>query len=372
MMKRVAVLVLVALLAGCGWFGGSAKKPEKLAELGGANKLTSSWQASVGKSQGYVFTPVVSDGRVITADHSGTITILDELTGKAVAKFDSPERLSAGVGAAQDVIAVGTVRGNIMAFNGAGKRLWTSSVGGEVLAAPEVAGGAVIVRTADGRVMSLDAQDGKRKWTYSRATPALTLRLANGVVVTRREVVLGFPGGKILALDFESGKLVAEFNVALPKGASELERVADVAGLPYLEERRICAATYQGRVACFEPSSGNTTWAKDLSTSSGVASDGKLLVVPNDDGTVTAFSVESGALAWTNPKLGKRRLSPPLVLGETVLTGDNLGAVHALSMSDGALIGRVQLDGTPVQAIVPMGNRFLVQTAGGSVHAIGL
>ena len=40
--------------------------------------------------------------------------------------------------------------------------------------------------------------------------------------------------------------------MALPRGATELERVADVMGNPVVDERQVCAVAYQGRVACFD------------------------------------------------------------------------------------------------------------------------
>ena len=48
---------------------------------------------------------------------------------------------------------------------------------------PAVSGGMVVVRSADSRLFGLDASDGKRRWTYQRATPALTLRNAANVVM---------------------------------------------------------------------------------------------------------------------------------------------------------------------------------------------
>jgi len=59
----------------------------------------------------------------------------------------------------------------------------------------------VVIRTGDGKVFGLDARDGKRKWVYQRATPALTVRSNVGVLVTHGAVFAGFAGGKLVALN---------------------------------------------------------------------------------------------------------------------------------------------------------------------------
>jgi len=60
-----------------------------------------------------------------------------------------------------------------------------------------------------------------------------------------------------------------ESTVALPRGATELERVADVMGNPVLDERQVCAVAYQGRVACFDRRNGSPLWARDTPATAG-------------------------------------------------------------------------------------------------------
>jgi outer membrane protein assembly factor BamB len=364
-------LTVATWVSGCGFFGGSAKKPLPLPELAG-NVLKAAWQASTAKSQGFAFSPAVSDGNVYVAGADGTISVFDEASGRLVRRIDANDRLTAGVGVAQNLVAVANGKGEVLAFHPDGRLLWKVSVAGEVLSPPEVAPASVIVRTSDGRVVALATADGKRKWVYTRPTPSLTLRSAAGVIITRGEVVLGFPGGRVIALDQDTGKLLAEYVVSNPRGASELERVTDVAGVPYLEEKRLCAVTFQGRAACFDPANGSTLWARDASSSAGLAADGKYLYVTLADGTVQAMAKDSGASVWKNDRLIHRRLSAPLAAGAGVLVGDHLGFVHLLTQDGGALAGRLATDGSAVHAIVPMGNNAVVQTAAGGVFALRL
>ena len=62
----------------------------------------------------------------------------------------------------------------------------------------------------------------------------------------------GFSGGKLAAISEANGALRWEATVALPKGATEVERVTDSVGDPAAQGREICVAAYQGRVGCYD------------------------------------------------------------------------------------------------------------------------
>jgi hypothetical protein len=55
------------------------------------------------------------------------------------------------------------------------------------------------------------------------------------------------PGGKLLALNLATGLQRFEVVVGEPRGATELERVTDIAGTPVIFEKDVCAVSYQGR-----------------------------------------------------------------------------------------------------------------------------
>jgi outer membrane protein assembly factor BamB len=66
-----------------------------------------------------------------------------------------------------------------------------------------------------------------------------------------------------------------------------------------------------------------------------------------------------------------RRLSAPLALGREIVVGDVEGYVHFLSRENGAFIGRVSTDGSPIRSpLVKLENGFLVQTQDGNLYAM--
>lgn len=160
--------------------------------------------------------------------------------------------------------------------------------------------------------------------------------------------------------------------VALPKGATELDRVADVVASPVVDGRLICAVAFQGRVACFDMGQGGAmTWSRDLSSVTGLAMDSRYIFISDDKGVVYALDRQSGSSLWKQDKLKNRRLSAPIVTRGLVAVADAEGIVHFMSREDGSFAARQKTDGTPVRAPLQMlGTAVLVQTTGGYVSAI--
>lgn len=352
-------------------FASAGPKMAPLGPLTVTADVRTAWSANVGKAGDYTFTPAVVGGAIYVASRSGTLSKLED--GKLVWKIEAGQPLSAGVGANSRLLAVGTSKGEILAFSADdGKALWQAKVSSEVLAAPVVGDDGVAVKSGDNRIHLLDAGDGGRKWVYQRSTPSLSVRSAGSPVFADRYVFVGYPGGKLVALAIQNGAPVWEGAVAQPKGATELDRVADIVAPPVVDGRLICAVAFQGRVACFDMGQGGAmVWSRDLSSVVGLAMDSRYLFVADDKGVIYALDRQSGSSLWKQDKLKNRRLSAPVVVRGLVAVADAEGIVHFLSRDDGSFAARQKTDGTPVRAPLQMlGNAVLVQTTGGSVSAI--
>jgi outer membrane protein assembly factor BamB len=352
-------------------FASAGPKMAPLPPLTSAFEVGMQWSASIGKSGDYTFTPAVVDKKVFVAGQNGMISRIED--GKVIWKIDAGQPLSAGVGANGRLVVVGTAKGEVLAFSAEdGKALWKARVSSEVLAAPVVGDDGVAVKSGDNQVFLLDAGDGGRKWAYQRATPPLSVRAAGSPVFADRYLFVGYPGGKLVALSLQNGAPIWEGAVALPKGATELDRVADIVAPPVVDGRQICAVAFQGRVACFDMGQGGAMiWSKDISSVAGLAMDGRYLFVADDKGVVYALDRSSGSSLWKQDKLKNRRLSAPIVRRGLVAVADAQGIVHFLSREDGSFAARQKTDGTPVRAPLQMlGSAVLVQTTGGSVSAI--
>ena len=133
---------------------------------------------------------------------------------------------------------------------------------------------------------------------------------------TATRVYAGFPGGKLAAIALANGALRWEATVALPKGATELERVTDVIGDPAAQGREVCAAAYQGRVACFDAPSGKASSGRARCPRLPASPSTRAMPSsPTSTGAVHALDRSNGAAVWKQDGLAHRQLSLPLPRG---------------------------------------------------------
>jgi outer membrane protein assembly factor BamB len=377
-----ALVACVLVTGGCAapgdvidkWFGsGPAQKPAELVVFKPTVTAKILWQGNVGPAEKHVFTPALNDGTVSAAGAAGQIVRFEAASGKIIGRIESKTPLSGGIGGNGDVILAGTAKGEVLALDKTGKQLWKSQLTSEVLSAPQIDKGIVVVRSGDGRIYGLDAFSGMRKWVYQRALPSLSVRTSVSVLLYRGGVFVGFAGGRLVALSLDNGNVGWEATVSLPKGATELERVADVSSLPVTDGRQVCAVAFQGRVACFDLQKGTPNWGRDVSSVAGLANDGENIYVADDKSALIAFEKAAGASLWKQDKLLGRYVSGPVVTGNYVAVGDFQGYVHFLSREDGSFAARIATDGSAIVAQpLALNNGILVQTLKGGVYAIAV
>jgi outer membrane protein assembly factor BamB len=364
-------MAAAGVLAGCG--GSDAVKPSPLPQFTPTAEARIAWRNSLGDSKRYVFAPALRAGGIYAAANDGSVARFDAANGKRAWRATADARLSGGVGADADQVLVASEKGVVLAYSLDGKPLWRSTVTSEVLSAPHSAGGLVVVRSGDGRIAALDAATGDRRWDYQATLPPLLLRADAGVAIVRNIVLAGLPGGKLVALNLETGAPMWDAVVAQPKGANELERITDVAAAPVVEDDHACAVAFQGRIACYELTKGALLWSRDASSAVGLAADPLAVFMVDENSVVTAFDKASGATLWKQDKLSARRLSAPAVVGSLVVVGDFEGYVHMLERDSGAFVARIATDGSAISARpLRVGGNVLVQTRRGGLYAISV
>lgn len=382
--RRVLAVLGLAAFAGCSsmpslnpldwWSGPAGPKPAELPPLAAAQTVRVLWSARIGTADSFFFSPVLAGDSVYAAARDGTVARIDASTGQVRWRGSAGTRLSAGVGSDGALVAVATEEGEVIALDAKdGKPRWKARASSEVIAPPAVGADLVLVRSADSRIFAFDAADGKRRWVFQRAAGPLAVRSPAGVTVQDKLAYAGFSGGKLVAIALTNGAMRWEATVATPKGATELERVADIMGTPTAQGREVCAAAYQGRVACYDGQNGAQQWAREVSTLTGVSFDARYAFVSDDRGAVHALDRTNGRSVWKQDKLAHRRLSLPLAVDSEVVVGDLQGYVHFLSREAGTFVARFATDGSPVLAAplrLPSG--LLVQTRNGGLYALSL
>ncbi|RMC94735.1 outer membrane protein assembly factor BamB [Aquitalea palustris] len=364
------------LLAGCAsWFeSSSAAKPTPLAAIKPIQALNVKWTLSQAASDSG-FTPVYANGNVVSADPSGHLRTVDALSGRVSADVALKRELSSGVAVAGDTVVLGTQSGTLLAVDrSSGKTLWEQSLTSVMLEAPQIAAGMVVVRSNDGRLTGFSLADGKQQWSIAHALPQLLVRNTGSMQAVGNEAVMvGLPGGKLDIISPANGNTLWEGVVANPRGATELERITDITSRPVYDGGQVCSVAYQGRVACFDAKSGSLMWAREQSSSRGVALDASKLYVTAEDGSVWAYDRSTGRSLWKTDALKFRNVSGPAMLGRFVLVIDGEGYGHLLSNESGSLVGRVKLgsEGATAQPI-SLGASALVQGQNGRLSLLSI
>lgn len=374
---KLVIFGIALLLAGCSslnFFSSkkpSANAPAELTEFKQTLEARTVWSASIGSADSFIFTPAYADGSVYAASSGGTIVSIEATSGRELWRIKAGIPLTAGVGADSSTVAVAGEKGVVLAYDTQGNQRWKAQVSSEVLSAPAVGQGLVIVRSVDNRISAFDAQTGARKWIVQRSAPPLVLRSAPGMVMIGPTIIVAMPGGRILSLALHNGGVRWELAVGEARGTTELERIADISGFPVIYGRQVCAVAYQGRIGCADAVNGAVHWGKNLSSSVGLGIDERFVYAADDKGGIYAMTRESGQSVWRNDKLAHRQVTTPVSFGRAVALGDGMGYLHFLAREDGALIGRIRVDSS---AVLPMsvlaGNKIIVQTAAGTLAAI--
>ena len=358
------------------WFSSapSGPKPAELPVLTNAQSVKVLWSASIGAAEGFFFSPIMVGDGVYAASRAGNVTRLDTASGQSKWRVSLGKRISSGVGGDSTLVVLASEDGEVFALDAqSGVVKWRARVSSEVLAQPKVGEGLVLVRSADSKIFAFGVEDGKRRWVYQRPAAALIVRSPVGLTIHLGSAYAGFSGGKLAAISLANGASRWEATVSLPKGATELERVTDIVGDPSAQGREVCAAAYQGRVACYDAQNGNQLWSREMSTLTGVAFDARYAFVSDDKGAVHALDRNNGRSVWKQDRLAHRQLSLPLPLGTEIAVGDLQGYVHFLARESGTFLARFATDGSALRAApIRLPEGLLVQTQSGGLYALSL
>ena len=332
------------------------------------------WSAKLDGDASFEFSPGIIGEDVFAASSDGSLAKFNLKTGKAIWQINTGEKLSGGVGVGINEIIVGTSTGLLVAYDLNAKLLWKTRLSSQILSAPTIHEGQVIVRTGDNLIHGVNVKDGLKKWTFSRVGPPLSLRSSVGVIASDGVIYAGFPGGKLAAIREDNGSLLWEVTVAQPKGVTEIERASDVTSTPVIDGRTIYTVAYQGKISAIDRVDAKILWNRDISSYSGIHIDAGRIYVSHTGGAVYSLAIESGKTYWRQGELLNRKLTTPLGMGDYVAVGDLEGYIHVLDKETGAFLGRIQLDEEPVmrRMVEFETGKFLAQTRNGGLYAISI
>lgn len=365
---RVAGLLVLAaatgLLASC-----AADKPKPTALETYAPKIAGKlvWQGQLGR-MGYGMTAAVRDGVFYVASGDGDLRALKADTGEVIWRAQAATGISAGVGADGRFATLVSRDNEVITYDN-GREAWRKRVPAAVVTPPLVAGERVFVMSVDRVVHAFDAIDGRRLWVLQRPGDALTLSQAGVLTFVRNTLLVG-QGPKLTGVDPLKGTVLWDAALATPRGSNEVERLADLIGPAVRVGDRVCARAFQSAVGCADAVRGVPLWTRNVGGIDAVGSDAERVYGADASDRITAWRANNGDVVWSTEKLLNRGLSGALVVGPSVVFGDNEGFVHFLNSTTGEQQLRLPTDGKPALGTpVLSGTTLLVVTQEGGLFA---
>ena len=365
--QKLGQLVLsigaVLLLAAC---AGTDKS--KQLDLGPNTPLMgvrSAWASSIG-SVGFPLEIRPVGNLVFVASSDGTVAAIDVRTGGDLWRTSVGVQLSAGVGSDGRYSAV-VSRGNELIVLDGAKELWRHKMGAVTLTAPFVAGARVFTLSADRSVSAFDVVTGRKLWQQQRTGEALVLG-RSGVVMAIGDTLVTGLAGRLVGMNPLNGKVRWEAPIANSRGTNEVERLVDLVSGVSRHGNQVCVRAFQSAIGCVDGATGSVAWSKTASGSTGVDGDHAEIFGTESDGRVLSWNRADGERLWVTERLRFRNLTGPVLVGQSIVIGDEVGTLHFLSRKDGSPLNRVATDGSAIQSSpVLVGQTLVAVTQRGGV-----
>ncbi len=358
-------LAAAALLAGCA--GSPKPQPQPLAPLTPQIVVGKLWSQRI---EGVKFPLAIatSGGAFTVAASDGSVLALDAASGREVWRASVGAKLSAGVGSDGRFSSVVTTSNELVTLE-QGRVKWRKVLGTRVVTAPLVAGERVFVLGVDRSVQAFDALDGHPIWSLQRPGDPLTLA-QTGVLTAFDDTLIVGQGPRLAGVDPLRGSVRWEVAVGTPRGANEIERLADLVGPAARVGQLFCVRSFQAAVGCVDAARGALAWSKNAGGTQGVAADSQYVFGADASDRLSAWKMASGDAAWSSDALKYRGLSAPLSVGASVVFGDADGILHWLARDSGAPQLRLATDGSAIVAApTVLGSTLLAVTRKGGLFA---
>ena len=325
------------------------------------------WSQNVGAVR-FPLTVAVNGDMLTLASSDGDVVAVDATSGKTLWRVGVGAKIAAGVGSDGKLSAVVTRSGDLVAIE-SGKVKWTQGLGVRVATAPLVAGGRVFVLGVDRAIQAFDAADGVKLWQVARPGDPLTLS-QTGVITAFRNTLVAGQGPRMAGFDPVGPSLRWEVPLGSPRGANEVERLADLVGPVMRAGDLICARSFQAAIGCVDAQLGTVAWSKAIGGTDAIAGDTELLFSADASDRLSAYKTATGDVAWSSEALMFRNLGAPGVVGQSVVFGDATGILHWMSRAKGESQARIATDGSaPSAPPVTVGGTLVVVTRSGGVFA---
>ena len=357
--RLIIVLISIIVINGCTFFQDKDAEilPAELINFDETLNIQQIWKTKIGKGSEFLHLSLLPSGdktRIFLASHDGKVAAFQSRNGEKLWNLDLETELTSGPSFGNNRIIIISRNGELICLrDDDGSEVWRVKIKGESIALPLIRNDAVTVLTIDGQLRNFSIFDGSERWTTNQDMPSLTLRGASSPIAIGNNVIAGFDNGRLVSVNIDTGVVEWESMLSPPSGRTDLERLTDIDGVIKSMGQDIYAVGYQSQVASIAAESGQILWAKDLSSTAGVAIDEELIYAVTDTGDLVGMKRLDGSEIWRKDILLRREVTAPTKFKSTIVVGDYEGYLHFFDHKTGELVSRKRvgkgaISGSPV------------------------
>ena len=348
--------------------------------------LEKSWTTSIGKGASrrtpLIAAPIVAEERVFAMDTRGEITAFDLAEGDKIWRQSVVPRgeqdsgaVGGGLAYASGRLFVSSGYKYVSAINpSTGAMIWKAETPAPVRSAPMVMDDRVYVTTLDNRLLVFSAADGSPLWNYTGVSETTNLLGSAPPAADQSVVVLPLSSGELIGLRPENGRVVWEDNLSSLRATGALSQIADIRGLPVIDQGVVFAVSFSGRMVALDQITGRRLWQRDIGSSETPWVAGEAIFVMTAEQQLVALSRQSGAVRWVKDMAelsGEKKQeiwTAPVLAGGRLLVIGSQGLMLEINPQDGSLITKHKTGGV-LTAPVVAANTLLTLSADGTLSA---
>ena len=355
---------------------GSALQPAFSVQAGRGSSLTARLAAP----------PVVANGRVYTIDTMGAVRAFDARTGSSIWTSQTPTERGNEVSLYGGGIAF--ANGRIYATNGLGfvsalseqngGIVWKVRPGGPLRGAPTVSGGAVYVLSQDNQLYSLNEADGATNWNAPASLEIAGIFGAASPAVGQGTIVAGFSSGELNAYRYENGRQVWSDTLQRTSVRTSVSSLSDIDADPVIDNGQVFAIGAGGRMVALDLNSGQRMWELNIAGISTPAVVGDWVFVVTDEAKLLSIYRQTGRIRWitqlpefvkAKSKRGEIEYSGPVLAGGRLILTSATGQVIQVDPTTGGFQSQFSV-GAPIMLPPVVANSTLyVLDERGRLHA---
>lgn len=326
--------------------------------------------------------PVVGDGRIYTIDVTSTVRAFDAQSGAPLwrTQFGTEKGNAAslfGGGVAFD-------QGRLFATNGlgfaaaldaaSGRLVWQVRPGGPLRGAPTAVDGAVYAMSQDNQLYSLKAADGTTNWSNAAALEIAGVFGTASPAFAQGTVIAGFSSGELNAYRYENGRMVWQDTLSRTSISTSVASLSDIDAHPVVGDGRVYSVGQGGRMVALDLNSGQRLWELNIAGISTPWLAGEWLFVVTDDAKLLAIARGTGKIRWASQlpryekeksKKGSIHYVGPVLAGNRLIVGGSSGVLINVNPANGAVINQTNVgSGVSFQPVVANSTLYVLGDSG--------